>query len=134
MFDIGFWEILLIGVLTMIIVGPEKLPGVARTAGRWFGKTRRFIEGVKTEVEQELDVTDLKRMLHNQEVQINELTQKLDNPNILDEEIESITSSIYSIEDDVVDNKSIDDKAMHDAVAKDQTTDESNQNSIKSND
>ena len=134
MFDIGFWEMLLIGVLTMIIVGPEKLPGVARTAGRWFGKTRRFIEGVKTEVEQEFDVTELKRMLHNQEVQINELTQKLDNPNILDEEIESITSSVYSIEDEVVDNKSIDDKAMDDAVAKDQPTDESNQNSIKSND
>ena len=149
MFDIGFWEMLLIGVLTMIIVGPEKLPGVARTAGRWFGKARRFIEGVKTEVEQEFDVTDLKRMLHNQEVQINELTQKLDNPNLLDEEIESITSSIYSIEDEVVDNKSTDDKSMDDngvddngvdnssmddATAKNQTTDESNQNSIKSND
>ena len=100
MFDIGFWEILLIAVLTMIIVGPEKLPGVAKTAGRWFGKTRRFIEGVKTEVEQEFDVTELKRLMHNQEVQINELTQKLSTPNILDEEIESITSSVYSIEEE----------------------------------
>ena len=107
MFDIGFWELLLIAVMTMIIVGPEKLPGVAKTAGRWFGKARRFIEGVKTDVEQELnvDVTELKRMLHNQEVQINELTQKLGNPNILDEEIESITSSVYSIEDESVDDK-----------------------------
>ena len=129
MFDIGFWEMLLIGVLTMIIVGPEKLPGVARTAGRWFGKTRRFIEGVKTEVEQEFDVTELKRMMHNQEVQINELTQKLDNPNILDEEIESITSSVYSIEDDIIANKSIEEESP-----KDQSTDELNQNSKKSND
>ena len=129
MFDIGFWEMLLIGVLTMIIVGPEKLPGVARTAGRWFGKTRRFIEGVKTEVEQEFDVTELKRMMHNQEVQINELTQKLDNPNILDEEIESIASSVYSIEDDIVANKSIEEESP-----KDQSTDELNQNSKKPND
>jgi len=105
MFDIGFWELLLIAVMTMIIVGPEKLPGVAKTAGRWVGKARRFVEGVKTEVEQEFDVTELKRMLHNQEVQINELTQKLDKPNILDEELESITSSVYSIEDDIIEGK-----------------------------
>lgn len=105
MFDIGFWELLLIAVMTMIIVGPEKLPGVAKTAGRWVGKARRFVEGVKTEVEQEFDVTELKRMLHNQEVQINELTQKLDKPNILDEELESITSSVYSIEDDITEGK-----------------------------
>ena len=127
MFDIGFWELLLIAVMTMIIVGPEKLPGVARTAGQWFGKTRRFIEGVKTEVEEEFDVTDLKRMLHNQEVQINELTQKLDNPNILDEEIESITSSVYSVEDEEVEETSdtTSQKKLSQA--------ESNQDSQKSN-
>ena len=106
MFDIGFWEVLLIAVMTMIIVGPEKLPGVARTAGRWVGKARRFIEGVKSDVEQEFDVTELKRMMHNQEVQINELTQKLKSPGILDEEIESLTSSVYSIEDETRVDKS----------------------------
>ena len=124
MFDIGFWEILLIAVLTMIIVGPEKLPGVAKTAGRWFGKTRRFIEGVKTEVEQELDVTELKRMMHNQEVQINELTQKLSNPDILDEEIESITSSVYSIEEET---------AVDASHQKDSSTDEPSDDKIKTN-
>jgi len=103
MFDIGFWEILLIVVMTMIVVGPERLPGAARTAGRWVGKARRFVEGVKTDVEQEFDVTELKRMLHNQEVQINELTQKVTNPDLLDEELESITSSVYSIEDETID-------------------------------
>ena len=123
MFDIGFWEILLIAVLTMIIVGPEKLPGVAKTAGRWFGKTRRFIEGVKTEVEQEFDVTELKRLMHNQEVQINELTQKLSTPNILDEEIESITSSVYSIEEETTTGTS----------QKDSSTDKPSGDTIKTN-
>ena len=128
MFDIGFWELLLIAVMTMIIVGPEKLPGVAKTAGRWVGKTRRFIEGVKTEVEQEFDVTELKRMMHNQEVQINELTQKLSKPDILDEEIESITSSVYSIEDEITE-----DKTTTDTVQDELDQSGSDKDSLKSN-
>lgn len=77
MFDVGFWEILLILVLALVIIGPERLPGAARKAGFFVGKARRYIEGVRTEVEQELDVNEFKRLLHNQEVQINELQQKI---------------------------------------------------------
>ena len=77
MFDVGFWEILLILVLALVVIGPERLPGAARQAGFWVGKARRYIEGVRTEVEQELDVNEFKRMLRNQEVQINELQQQL---------------------------------------------------------
>jgi sec-independent protein translocase protein TatB len=77
MFDIGFWEILLILVLALVVIGPERLPGAARKAGYFFGKARRYIEGVRSEVESELDVSEFKRMLHNQEVQINELKQQL---------------------------------------------------------
>ncbi len=77
MFDVGFWEILFILVLALVIIGPERLPGAARKAGFFVGKARRYIEGVRSEVEQELDVNEFKRMLHNQEVQINELQQQL---------------------------------------------------------
>lgn len=77
MFDVGFWEILLILVLALVIIGPERLPGAARKAGYFVGKARRYIEGVRTEVESELDISEFKRMLHNQEVQINELQQQL---------------------------------------------------------
>ena len=77
MFDVGFWEILLILVLALVIIGPERLPSAARKAGFFVGKARRYIEGVRSEVEQELDVNEFKRMLHNQEVQINELQQQL---------------------------------------------------------
>ena len=129
MFDIGFWEILLIAILAMVVIGPEKLPGAAKTAGRWFGKTRRFIEGVKTDVEKEFDVTDLKRMLHNQEVKIGELTQKLQNPKILDDELESITSSVYSIDDEAVDAETVDvETDQHSAVEK---KDETKPSSLK---
>ncbi|MBE9567209.1 MAG: twin-arginine translocase subunit TatB [Proteobacteria bacterium] len=77
MFDVGFWEILLILILALVIIGPERLPAAARQAGLFVGKARRYIEGVRSEVESELDVTEFKRMLHNQEVQINELQQQL---------------------------------------------------------
>lgn len=77
MFDVGFWEILLILVLALVVIGPERLPGAARQAGLFVGKARRYIEGVRNEVESELDINEFKRMLHNQEVQINELQQQL---------------------------------------------------------
>ncbi|MCW8956851.1 MAG: Sec-independent protein translocase protein TatB [Gammaproteobacteria bacterium] len=77
MFDVGFWEILLILVLALVVLGPERLPQAARTVGYWVGKARRYIEGVKSEVEKEFDGGELKRMLHNQEVQIKELQSKL---------------------------------------------------------
>lgn len=77
MFDVGFWEILFILVLALVIIGPERLPGAARKAGFFVGKARRYIEGVRSEVEEELDVNEFKRMLHNQEVQINELQQQI---------------------------------------------------------
>jgi len=77
MFDIGFWELFLILVLALLVVGPERLPKAARTAGYWLGKARRYVEGVKEEMASEFDVNELKRMVHNQEVQINELQNQL---------------------------------------------------------
>jgi len=77
MFDVGFWEILLILILALVVIGPERLPGAARTLGLWVGKGRRYIEGVKSEVEQEFDISEFKRVIHNQEIQLNELQQKV---------------------------------------------------------
>jgi len=58
-FDVGFWEVSLIGVLALIIIGPERLPGVARTAGRWLGKARRMMSDIKTDIKSELDESEL---------------------------------------------------------------------------
>ncbi len=92
MFDIGFWEILLIVVLALIIIGPERLPGAAKKAGYWMGRGRRFVEGVRNEVESEVDLGEFKRLLHNQEVQINELQQKL---NATVTNVDDVASSIH---------------------------------------
>ena len=48
MFDMGFQEIVLIGIIALIIIGPERLPGVARNVGLWVGKMQRFVAGVKS--------------------------------------------------------------------------------------
>jgi len=77
MFDIGFLELVVIMVLALLVLGPERLPKAARSVGYWFGKARRYVEGMKAQVEAEFDSTEVKRLLHNQEVQIRELQSKL---------------------------------------------------------
>jgi len=77
MFDVGFLELVVIMVLGLLVLGPERLPKAAQKVGYWFGKARRYVEGMKTQVEAEFDSSEVKRLLHNQEVQIRELQNKL---------------------------------------------------------
>lgn len=73
MFDVGFTEIVLIGIVSLIVIGPERLPAVARTVGLWVGKMQRFVRGVKTDLASELETGDLKKLIGDQREQINEL-------------------------------------------------------------
>lgn len=66
MFDISFWELAMIGVVALIVVGPERLPGLARTAGRWLGRARRVMAEVRTEIDRELQLEELKQSLRQQ--------------------------------------------------------------------
>jgi len=66
MFEIGFWELIVVGVVAMIVVGPEQLPGLARKAGFWLGKARRMIAEVKADVDRELHLEELKQTLRQQ--------------------------------------------------------------------
>lgn len=60
MFDVGFWEIAIIAVIALMVLGPERLPRAARTAGLWVGKARRTLAEVKRDIDRELDAADLK--------------------------------------------------------------------------
>lgn len=73
MFDVGFSEILLIGIVALVVIGPERLPAVAKTAGQWIGKLQRFVKGVKTDLASELETGDLKKLIGDQREQIDEL-------------------------------------------------------------
>jgi sec-independent protein translocase protein TatB len=66
MFDVGFWELLIIGVVALLVIGPERLPKVARTAGLWLGRARRFVSTVKADIDRELAAEELKRVLAKQ--------------------------------------------------------------------
>lgn len=63
MFDIGFTELVLIGVIALIVIGPERLPSAARTAGAWLGQMRRTLNNVKYDVQRELAAEDLRKSL-----------------------------------------------------------------------
>lgn len=66
MFDVGFFELVIIMIIALLVVGPERLPKLARTVGRYAGKARSMFENVRTEVSRELAAEELKRTLEEQ--------------------------------------------------------------------
>ena len=73
MFDIGLTEMMLIGVVALVVIGPERLPGVARTAGKYVGRLKRFMTSVKADVEQELRADELRQILSDQQKELDSL-------------------------------------------------------------
>nr|VFK16341.1 MAG: sec-independent protein translocase protein TatB [Candidatus Kentron sp. LPFa] len=67
MFDIGFWEVTIIAIIALLVIGPDRLPEFARTTGLWIRKARQFLSGVKSDIDRELRAEDLKRILKQQE-------------------------------------------------------------------
>jgi sec-independent protein translocase protein TatB len=65
MFDIGFTELLVIGVVALIVIGPERLPKVARTAGHLYGRLQRYLSTVKTDISREIQLDEIKRAGQN---------------------------------------------------------------------
>ncbi len=63
MFDIGFWELALVGLVSLLVIGPKRLPGVVRVVGFWLGKARRTVASVKQELREELYAEDLRQTL-----------------------------------------------------------------------
>lgn len=62
MFDIGFSELLVIAVVALIVIGPERLPKVARTAGLLSGRLRRYVNDIKADISREMQLDELKKM------------------------------------------------------------------------
>ena len=113
MFDIGFIELLVIGVVGLVVIGPERLPGVASKLGRWVGRARHFAGTVKRDIDREI----------RQE----EIRQALDRDAGLDEIKNIINDSKYTIEDEVNEAKqdfvvkARDDDPGHEAVSEQNT-------------
>jgi sec-independent protein translocase protein TatB len=93
MFDVGFSEIVLIFIIALIVLGPERLPGLARTAGYWLGKARRMLAEVKSEIEREMQVDEIKRSIREVEhaADIKKLAER----------VQSINSDVQGVITDV---------------------------------
>ena len=68
MFDIGFTEILIVATLTLIIMGPKRLPETVKTITLWLGRLRNFINSAKVDIENEVGIDEIKKQLHNEKI------------------------------------------------------------------
>ncbi len=102
MFDIGFWELAIIGVVALLVIGPDKLPAVARTTGLWVSKARRIITSVKDDISKELKAEELKKIMEEQK-----------SSNAIHEFIEE-TKSDFSLNDSEKDDKPQDSGSTND--------------------
>ncbi len=63
MFDIGFWELVVVGIVALVVLGPERLPVVARQVGRWIGRMRGFVNEVKGDIDREMTLRDIRQAI-----------------------------------------------------------------------
>ena len=68
MFDIGFSELLIIAVITLIVMGPERLPETVRTISLWLGRMKQIFSSAKRELENEVGMDEIRRQLHNEKI------------------------------------------------------------------
>lgn len=77
MFDIGFWELVVIAIVALIVFGPERLPQFARRAGYWIGRARRQIHTIRAEIEREIALDEIEQARHKLETPLNGLAQDI---------------------------------------------------------
>ena len=97
MFGISSGELFFIGIIALIVLGPERLPKVARLAGMWVRRARNQWNTVKDELERELAAEELKRSLHDAQSALRDTEQKIrDSGNEAQREFEQMRSSVLS--------------------------------------
>jgi sec-independent protein translocase protein TatB len=77
MFDIGFSELMVIGVVALIVIGPQRLPRVARTAGLLFGRLQRYVAEVKADINREIELDELRKLQSTMQDTAKEIEQSV---------------------------------------------------------
>ena len=77
MLNIGMTELLAFGIISLLVLGPDKLPEAARFAGRWYGKLKRMISNVQNDIDRELRLSELREQMQNEMQRIQALEQKM---------------------------------------------------------
>jgi len=107
MFEIGFSELVMVGLVSLLVIGPERLPKVARLAGFWLGKTRHMVASFKEEIKQELEAEEIRQIMKEQADIQQEFKQ------VLDQTADSI-NSLQSPTQQNPDQDSAQKKSLHD--------------------
>jgi sec-independent protein translocase protein TatB len=101
MFDVGFSELVMVGLVSLLVIGPERLPKVARMAGFWIGKIQQMIANVKVEIKQEFHAEEIRQLLKENEAM----------DYLRDDKVPPVASKLDSLSDDVLTAQS---KKTHD--------------------
>jgi sec-independent protein translocase protein TatB len=102
MFDIGFSELMVIGVVALIVIGPEKLPRMARTVGHLAGRLQRYVSDVKADINREIELDELRKMRDSMQKAASEMES-------------SVSSELAKTADDL--NKSLEPEKPAEAIA-----------------
>lgn len=78
MFDVGFWELSLLAILGLIILGPDRLPRVAHTAGLWIGRARSAVRKLQREIQRELMIEETRAAVDKARAEVEEATRSID--------------------------------------------------------
>ena len=92
MFDVGFSELIVIAVVALVVIGPERLPKVARTAGHLLGRLQRYVNDVKADINREMQLDELRKLQADMQESARDLERKLNG------EIQSIKSTVEGTE------------------------------------
>ena len=79
MFDVGFWELMLIGLVALLVFGPERLPQLVRETSLWMRKVRSVVGSAKTEIDRELQLYELRQTMEAKRQQFAQEVQSLEN-------------------------------------------------------
>ena len=109
MFDLGFAEMVVIAIVALLVIGPERLPTVARKAGVYFARLRRFVTSVKADVEREFRTDELQRMLQQQQDELQSL-KEIVNETKQEADIGSIADSLRDTADEAAKAARLDDE------------------------
>lgn len=94
MFDIGFFELLVIGAVGLFVIGPERLPHTIRTCALWIGRVKRSVLDTRREIEQQLGADEIRRELQNEQVMRN-LEKMKDTRAELEMKIRNLGTGVY---------------------------------------
>src|SRR5450759_3513331 len=95
MFDVGFSELMVIAVVALVVIGPERLPKTARTLGHLFGRLQRYVNDVKADISREIELDELRKL--QQQVQ----TAAQDIQTSMTSAVQQVESSVRTVESDL---------------------------------